>query len=103
MRREVFPDASPIRLPSLSRCLPWRRRWSGDWRIWRDLCRKSRVLLRYDAPHMKTRWHVRLASAALLAVTVAAHQSARPVYATFGHSAASLDNPVAPAEDERDN
>ena len=25
------------------------------------------------------------------------------VYATFGHSAASLDNPVAPAEDERDN
>lgn len=25
------------------------------------------------------------------------------VYATFGHSAASLDKPVAPAEDERDN
>jgi hypothetical protein len=25
------------------------------------------------------------------------------VYATFGHSAASLDNPVVPAEDERDN
>jgi hypothetical protein len=25
------------------------------------------------------------------------------VYATFGHSGASLDNPVAPAEDERDN
>jgi hypothetical protein len=25
------------------------------------------------------------------------------VYATFGHSAASLDQPVAPAEDERDN
>jgi hypothetical protein len=25
------------------------------------------------------------------------------VYATFGHSAAGLDNPVAPAEDERDN
>lgn len=25
------------------------------------------------------------------------------VYASFGHSAASLDNPVAPAEDERDN
>jgi hypothetical protein len=25
------------------------------------------------------------------------------VYATFGHSAASLDNPLAPAEDERDN
>jgi hypothetical protein len=25
------------------------------------------------------------------------------VYATFGHSAAELDNPVAPAEDERDN
>ena len=25
------------------------------------------------------------------------------VYATFGHTAASLDNPVAPAEDERDN
>lgn len=25
------------------------------------------------------------------------------VYATFGHSAASLDSPVAPAEDERDN
>ncbi|HKO55274.1 MAG TPA: hypothetical protein VJ276_05305 [Thermoanaerobaculia bacterium] len=25
------------------------------------------------------------------------------VYATFGHSAASLDTPVAPAEDERDN
>jgi hypothetical protein len=25
------------------------------------------------------------------------------VYATFGHSAAALDNPVAPAEDERDN
>jgi len=25
------------------------------------------------------------------------------VYATFGHSAASLDNPVSPAEDERDN
>jgi hypothetical protein len=25
------------------------------------------------------------------------------VYATFGHSAASLDEPVAPAEDERDN
>jgi hypothetical protein len=25
------------------------------------------------------------------------------VYATFGHSAASLDNPVLPAEDERDN
>jgi hypothetical protein len=25
------------------------------------------------------------------------------VYATFGHSAASLDNPVAPADDERDN
>lgn len=25
------------------------------------------------------------------------------VYATFGHSAAQLDNPVAPAEDERDN
>jgi hypothetical protein len=25
------------------------------------------------------------------------------VYATFGHSAADLDNPVAPAEDERDN
>jgi hypothetical protein len=25
------------------------------------------------------------------------------VYATFGHSAASLDRPVAPAEDERDN
>jgi hypothetical protein len=25
------------------------------------------------------------------------------VYATFGHSAASLDNPVNPAEDERDN
>ena len=25
------------------------------------------------------------------------------VYATFGHSAASLDNPMAPAEDERDN
>jgi hypothetical protein len=25
------------------------------------------------------------------------------VYATFGHSAASLDNPVAPAEDEQDN
>jgi hypothetical protein len=25
------------------------------------------------------------------------------VYATFGHSAKSLDNPVAPAEDERDN
>jgi hypothetical protein len=25
------------------------------------------------------------------------------VYATFGHSAASLDNPVAPVEDERDN
>src|SRR5712691_11293561 len=25
------------------------------------------------------------------------------VYATFGHSAASLDNPVGPAEDERDN
>jgi hypothetical protein len=25
------------------------------------------------------------------------------VYATFGHSSASLDNPVAPAEDERDN
>ena len=25
------------------------------------------------------------------------------VYATFGHSAASLDDPVAPAEDERDN
>jgi len=25
------------------------------------------------------------------------------VYATFGHSAASLDNPVPPAEDERDN
>src|SRR6266481_281456 len=25
------------------------------------------------------------------------------VYATFGHSAASLDNPVDPADDERDN
>src|SRR6266581_6840481 len=25
------------------------------------------------------------------------------VYATFGHSAASLDSPVSPAEDERDN
>lgn len=25
------------------------------------------------------------------------------VYATFGHSAAELDNPVAPAEDEKDN
>ena len=25
------------------------------------------------------------------------------VYATFGHAAASLDNPVAPADDERDN
>jgi hypothetical protein len=25
------------------------------------------------------------------------------LYATFGHSAASLDNPVAPADDERDN
>lgn len=25
------------------------------------------------------------------------------VYATFGHSASSLDNPVSPAEDERDN
>jgi hypothetical protein len=25
------------------------------------------------------------------------------VYATFGHSAAGLDNPVPPAEDERDN
>ena len=25
------------------------------------------------------------------------------IYATFGHSAASLDSPVAPAEDERDN
>lgn len=25
------------------------------------------------------------------------------VYATFGHTAASLDNPVAPADDERDN
>jgi hypothetical protein len=25
------------------------------------------------------------------------------IYATFGHSAVSLDNPVAPAEDERDN
>lgn len=25
------------------------------------------------------------------------------VYATFGHSAASLDSPIAPAEDERDN
>jgi hypothetical protein len=25
------------------------------------------------------------------------------IYATFGHSAASLDNPVSPAEDERDN
>ena len=25
------------------------------------------------------------------------------VYATFGHSAASLDNPVAPPDDERDN
>lgn len=25
------------------------------------------------------------------------------VYATFGHSAASLDNPVSPGEDERDN
>ena len=25
------------------------------------------------------------------------------VYATFGHSAAALDNPVSPAEDERDN
>ena len=25
------------------------------------------------------------------------------VYATFGHTAASLDNPVSPAEDERDN
>jgi hypothetical protein len=25
------------------------------------------------------------------------------VYATFGHTAASLDNPVNPAEDERDN
>jgi hypothetical protein len=25
------------------------------------------------------------------------------VYASFGHSAASLDNPVPPAEDERDN
>ena len=25
------------------------------------------------------------------------------VYATFGHSAASLDSPVTPAEDERDN
>ena len=25
------------------------------------------------------------------------------VYATFGHTAASLDNPVHPAEDERDN
>jgi hypothetical protein len=25
------------------------------------------------------------------------------IYATFGHSAASLDNPVPPAEDERDN
>src|SRR5262245_20330192 len=25
------------------------------------------------------------------------------VYATFGHTAASLDRPVAPAEDERDN
>ena len=25
------------------------------------------------------------------------------VYATFGHAAAGLDNPVAPAEDERDN
>jgi len=25
------------------------------------------------------------------------------VYATFGHSAASLDNPVSPADDERDN
>ncbi len=25
------------------------------------------------------------------------------VYASFGHSAASLDNPVSPAEDERDN
>ena len=25
------------------------------------------------------------------------------MYATFGHSAASLDNPVPPAEDERDN
>jgi hypothetical protein len=25
------------------------------------------------------------------------------IYATFGHSAASLDHPVAPAEDERDN
>jgi hypothetical protein len=25
------------------------------------------------------------------------------IYATFGHSAASLDNPVAPADDERDN
>jgi hypothetical protein len=25
------------------------------------------------------------------------------IYATFGHSAASLDGPVAPAEDERDN
>ena len=25
------------------------------------------------------------------------------VYATFGHSAATLDNPVAPADDERDN
>jgi len=109
---------------------------------------------------MTTLWHVRLASAALLATAVATHQSARPaaaeksyariailrpndgdtvdfeagymrhldfhrqakdswvwygwtiwagdrqrwfVYATFGHSAASLDNPVPPAEDERDN
>src|SRR6516162_8833382 len=25
------------------------------------------------------------------------------VYATFGHTAASLDNPVPPADDERDN
>src|SRR5690242_11230183 len=25
------------------------------------------------------------------------------VYATFGHTAAELDNPVSPAEDERDN
>ena len=25
------------------------------------------------------------------------------IYATFGHSAAALDNPVSPAEDERDN
>jgi hypothetical protein len=53
--------------------------------------------------HFRLPLAVALVIAVPLALVQAQTADDRGPYARFGHSAAGLDNPVPPAEDERDN